>query len=61
MNNFHPSNILASPATSLLGAGWLLNMVGNQLTTEGVPTTPAGWVGLGANVLVGVAALLGKG
>ncbi len=58
--NFHLDNVLGSPGTTLLGAGWLLNTVGGQIMTNGVPVTPAGWVGMGLNVLIAAGAVLAR-
>jgi hypothetical protein len=58
--NFHVDNVLGSPGTTLLGAGWLLNMVGAQLVNNGIPTTPLGWGGLAVNVAIAAGAALAR-
>lgn len=58
--SFHVNNVMGSPGTTLLGVGWLLNMVGGQLVTNGLPVTPAGWAGLAINVAIAAGAALAR-
>lgn len=56
--NFHPSNILAHPGSTLAGAGVWLSGIAQLLTVP--PVSPIGWAVFGIQAAAGLLAALGK-
>ena len=57
---FHPANIFAHPGSSWGGAAAIVLAIGNQMQSQGMPTTVGGWIAFGLPILVGIGAALGK-
>lgn len=52
-------NVTGSPGTTALALGYAGTFL-TQLATAGLPATPVGWVGIGANLLVTLLGLFGR-
>jgi hypothetical protein len=56
----HPSNILGSPGTTVIGLYASLQVIGPILASQPLPTSLAGWVNLVAAIAVAVVGGLSK-
>jgi hypothetical protein len=54
------SNIIDHPGSTYAGVGVIALAIGQIVQANGMPTTAAGWVTLGAELVMAVMAALGK-
>ena len=59
-SSLHPSNVTGSPGSTFAGIGVILASLGQVLAAGALPTTPAGWIAIALQVLVGAGAAFGK-